>query len=277
MSDISLAQTDASANQIVEQAASNEVVVKGKTLTPMLRKELVIGAKSILAFMDANGRFYCHLRQTASMISKHHASPAEFMETETFKALRSKDQSVDRFVVKYVDNVGNNISPYYTVLSIELATEYFLYWARVGHQPAIDLVIALASEALKIRCEAVFVGVSPNVEDIQRKTDAWLAARFDSKSVHGAFTNHCLSNAISGKDAHNMLTMLIFGQTASQAKLFNDLIGDDPDIGLDHQADPDGLQLLTMAKVKFCSYRSQSWQQNCLRAVKEARAYLNRD
>lgn len=249
-------------------------LLTSKELVSMVRAEITIGNRTVLAFMDSQGNYFLNQTQITKLLGKDQKSSGDFLDSMYLKALIQEDHPKGKFKVCRVHNVGNNISPYYTVWSLDLVSEYISYWADRDNQDAINIIKALFRESLKIRCEAVFVGVPPNVVEIHKQSNDWLTSRNESKSVHAAFSNYCKSNAISGKDAHNLLTMLIFGQTAAQAKIWNDLIGDDENVGPDHQESTEGLAVLSLAKIKFCGYRSRSWQENCDRAVKEAKQYL---
>lgn len=122
------------------------------------------------------------------------------------------------------------------------------------------------AESLEIRCESLFVGVSPNVIDTHKRTNDWLSSRQDCRSVHASFNNFCQLMKYPANHVHDRLTTHIFGQTKRQALASNNLIGFDPTIGLDYQEDIDGLQQVARMKVKLQGYRKGTWMERVDRA-----------
>jgi hypothetical protein len=65
------------------------------------------------------------------------------------------------------------------------------------------------------------------------------------------------------------MTLIVFGQTAKEAKEFNELVGLEENCGLDYQDSSEGMKLIARMKLKFCTYRSGTWQQRVIRAYEE--------
>jgi hypothetical protein len=65
------------------------------------------------------------------------------------------------------------------------------------------------------------------------------------------------------------MTQLVFHQSAKEAKMMNQLVGEHPDVGLDYQYDEQGLLLIARMKLKFCTYRTGTWQQRVIMAYEE--------
>lgn len=97
----------------------------------------------------------------------------------------------------------------------------------------------------------------------------WWEYRQANQDIHAAFQNHCNSNKLPGSHVHDAMTQLIFGQTATEAKQFNELIGLDPNIGLDHQPNAEGMKMIARMKLKFCTYRSGTWQERVVRSYED--------
>jgi hypothetical protein len=124
---------------------------------------------------------------------------------------------------------------------------------------AINLVKMLKSSTfaeLAVKAAAMSKDVS----------EQWLEYRQANKDIHAAFQNHCHGNLLPGGHVHDAMTQLVFGQTASEAKACNELIGLEPDCGLDYQSSSEGMKTIARMKLKFCTYRTGTWQQRVLRA-----------
>jgi hypothetical protein len=64
------------------------------------------------------------------------------------------------------------------------------------------------------------------------------------------------------------MTVAIFNQTAEQARQKPLVVeGLDASIGLNHQEDPEGQELLARVKRKFCLLKTGTWQEKVNRAV----------
>jgi hypothetical protein len=103
----------------------------------------------------------------------------------------------------------------------------------------------------------------------QNVNEQWLEYRQANKDIHAAFQNHCHGNLLPGGHVHDAMTQLVFGQTASEAKACNELIGLEPDCGLDYQSSSEGMKTIARMKLKFCTYRTGTWQQRVVRAYQD--------
>lgn len=99
--------------------------------------------------------------------------------------------------------------------------------------------------------------------------EEWLEYRKANKDIHAVFQNHCHGNLLPGGHVHDAMTQLVFGQTAGEAKACNELIGLEPDCGLDYQSSSEGMKTIARMKLKFCTYRTGTWQQRVLRAYED--------
>lgn len=103
----------------------------------------------------------------------------------------------------------------------------------------------------------------------QQINTEWWEYRQANQDIHAAFQNHCNSNYLPGGHVHDAMTQLVFGQTAAEAKSCNELIGIEPNIGLDHQPSAEGMKIIAKMKLKFCTYRSGTWQERVVRAYED--------
>lgn len=254
----------------------------------VVRKEMNIGSNVILSFTDDKSEFYLNASQSGNLVDKkgnefenyicqfneistsvgHCCNVEDWSAREKYMAYRLGFSMSDGMFwgedASETKSTGNN--KYYRLVKVDLVSSFILFHALKGNSKAIELSQALMHESLKIRCESLFVGVSPNVKDIIESTDDWLKCRGLNKSVHPSFNNHCQLMGYPANHVHNRITQRIFGQTARQAISTNLLVGDDPTIGLDYQSSEEGQLHLARVKMKFTSYRKGTWQERADRA-----------
>jgi hypothetical protein len=253
-------------------------------LISVIRKEIVIGEKTVLAFMDASNKYYLNIYQVENLIELGRYSFLTYLtetraastdrvlrENEGFKNVKELRAAWAKGLIYEhgVFSVETETGQIYRALELDLVTDFILYQSYKGNQLARTLNKALTKESLQIRCESVFVGASPNVEDIIQETNHWLSSRQMNQSVHGAFAQFCKETKIPGCHVHDRMTKLVFGQTARMAITNNQQIGEDPDIGLDYQESPEGQLMIAKMKVKFMSYRKGTWQERVDRAYSQ--------
>lgn len=254
----------------------NQEILIEKKLVSMVRRELVVGNKTVLAFMDEIGLYYLHSAQAANLIEKKGSAIESYIVQNalssqssdltkecTFQQLTSMyrnglDRSRDWDPSIFVED-GNN-KPF-RVIPIKVVVDFAWFHLDKGNKQARDLVYIFSQESLEIRCHSVFSGVSSNVEETIKNDNHWLSSREMNQSVHGAFQQYCMSNHIPAAHAHNRMTKHVFNQTARMAIESNQLIGTDPSIGLDYQDSIEGQLLMAKMKVKFMSYKKGTWQE----------------
>jgi hypothetical protein len=246
----------------------------------MVRKELTIGSVTVLAFMDAEGLYYLNSTQVGSMLELGHNALRNFI-LKTSLGKTSLCLTYGEMKVRYSKGcsltdpwnpttLAISDNQRYRVIPVKNVVDFIRFWDKSGNQKASDLTDSLMHESLQIRCESVFVGVSPNVKEILRQTNEWLIGRGANKSVHAAFHSHCMGEGLPVNHVHDRITKHVFGQTANQARSNNILVGEDPAIGLDYQADADGQLLIARVKLKYMGLRKGSWQERVDRAYGES-------
>jgi len=253
-------------------------------LISVLRKEIIIGEKTVSAFMDAQGKYYLNVYQVENLIelgrysfltyltetraaSTDHVlrENAGFKNVKELRAAWAKGLISDHGVFSVETETGQ----IYRALELDLVTDFILDQAYKRNSIAQTLAKALTKESLQIRCEASFIGVSPNILSIQQQTNNWLLSRKIVETTQPVFQQSCVHNKYPANHVHDYLTSLVFGQTAQQAILNNPLVGDDENCGLDHQQEAEKLELVAHMKMKFAGYRSGSYKEKLDRAYKE--------
>jgi hypothetical protein len=257
----------------VEDSSFNQLI-------SMVRKELTIGSVTVLAFMDAQGLYYLNSSQVGLLLELSHNALRNFI-LKTSLGKTSPYLTYGEMKMRY--SKGSSLTdPWnpttlaisenqrYRVIPVKHVVDFIRFWDKNGNQKASDLTDSLMHESLQIRCESVFVGVSPNVKEILEQTNHWLAGRGANKSVHAAFHSHCMSESLPVNHVHDRITKLVFGQTANQARSQNILVGEDPTIGLDYQADVEGQLLIARVKLKYMGLKKGTWQERVDRAYEQS-------
>lgn len=259
----------------IEESMKLEVISQDP-LNPIsvVRKELVIGTKTVWAYMGANGKYYLNFNQIEELLESSRHSFFGFLVqlydlrtvhnegVESLRSLWAKGLITVHGVYYVQDESGRK----YRAAELDLVAKFILDQAYNGNRLAQTINNALLAESLQIRCEAAFVGVSPNVIQVIQDINQWIACREISKSVHATFQNTCMFLKYPTAHTHNRMTKNLFGQTARQAIADNMLIGNDPSIGLDYQKEGDKLIVLANMKVKFTGYRKGTWHEKVDRA-----------
>ncbi len=121
---------------------------------------------------------------------------------------------------------------------------------------------------LEVEKEYRKLALEANLVPLVSPIDNWRVARLDAKSVHVAFQRACVSSHYSAKDVHNLITKLVTGYTAIEARELPVVEGRE-EVALNHQPSPE--QLLTIARVKLAfsamNKEGEPWKDRVYRAV----------
>jgi hypothetical protein len=270
---------DRSKQKKIEESMKLEVVNQDKlSLISVIRKELIIGTKTVWAFMDATGKYYLNFNQIEELLEVYKDSFFRFLvragilktpQITTMEGLRPL-WAKGLITVQGVHYVQTETGAKYRAAELDLVTDFILDQTIKGNQLGLTLTKALTKESLQIRCEAAFIGVSPNVSDIHEESnrymERWENARTGTINAHPIFANFCKSNGINGAQAHDYLTFVVTGKTAEQARSGCELIAGNSKIGLNYQPSPEELDLIGAIKMKFCTYGKGDWKSRIERA-----------
>jgi hypothetical protein len=225
--------------------------------------------------------YYLNSEQAANLIDKKGSAMESYIIQNALSSM-TRNEGVDEMRRLYREGLnqsrnwdpsvfvenGNNYP--YRVIPIKDVIDFLWFHLNKGNQLAKDLIYLFSQESLQIRCEAALVGVSPNVVEIQKDGNHWLACRNTNKSVHASFINFCRSNGLNGALVHDEMTKHIFGQSAEDARTQNQLVGTDKTIGLDYQDNYEGQLLMAKVKLKFMGYRKGTWKERVGKAFYES-------
>jgi hypothetical protein len=217
------------------------------------KQKINIGGKIISAFRDAQGVYSASCKDVAAAIGKRTCSINYFIES-------LRDREIGQIALGLNGDVLNSIP-------LEISSKYIDYWAKNKQLQAINLKYLLSKESLTTRVSKAFESTAKPSQQVD--TNDWLLSRKATADIHAVFNNFCNSGYLPGGHIHDAMTQLVFHQSAKEAKMMNELVGDHPDVGLDYQRDEQGLLLIARMKLKFCTYRTGSWQQRVVAAYEE--------
>ncbi|TAE60698.1 MAG: hypothetical protein EAZ76_01670 [Nostocales cyanobacterium] len=163
------------------------------------------------------------------------------------------------------------------IVPIELAVEFWLDQALTrNNEQAIALTYACLNEALKRRCDEIFLGklttdlidYESDTEDDKNNFLTYLQSRSILRDSHISFTNCCLYNGFNAAIAHNEITKQLLGKTAKELRE-DELINGNYRVGLNHIPNSDELILIAKVKLEFSRYRHGNVYERVKRAVNE--------
>lgn len=121
---------------------------------------------------------------------------------------------------------------------------------------------------LEVEKEYHKLALEANQVPLASPLDNWRASRLDTMSVHGSFQAACMANKYPAVHVHNLITKLVTGYTATEARKLP-LVDGEEDIALNHQ--PNAQELLTIAQVKLAfsamAKADECWKDRVYRAV----------
>ncbi len=156
------------------------------------------------------------------------------------------------------------------LVPFDLAIAYWAKEAFTGNKSAQALILACTKEALERRADAAFAVQKTETEYNQINANyqaEWESIREYTRVAHLNLITAYELKKHPGSHAHDLMTTLIFGDTAKAARMkalvFDNL---DESIGLNHQECIDGLRKLALAKIKYSRIKKGTWEEQIRRA-----------
>lgn len=217
-----------------------------------------LGLAEIEGLRGRDGKYYIAIPQIADLTKTSRNTAAR-----DFKRLMGKDFKTSDLKTPF--NKSKTIG-----ISLSEFERLLVKLDRNGNTQAQLLRDSLTGLALYQLFADAF-GQQLTSEDRQRFLFEWHTVREYAKGVHSGFKNACYDKYHPGNLVHDYMTVLIFGDTAKAARM-KALVDDsaDPEIGLNHQEDIEGMRLLARAKVKYTNKKMGTWQEQVEWAVREA-------
>lgn len=112
-------------------------------------------------------------------------------------------------------------------------------------------------------------GYAPGItaSNIVEGATSWDAIRKQGQGEHMNFCNAVKAKKHPGAIVHNLITKLVTGLDAHDARRLPMVNNQNPTIGLNHQPSEAQLQIINDAKRLYCGYRKGSYRDQALRAV----------
>lgn len=229
-----------------------------KTQAAFVKSQVAIGSLTADVFVcQESGHYFYSLTSVAALIGKSESSARSFLTSKAFKALHGGDFQPAVFTAENLK---------YILLPCDVAFAYLINWVAKGSQEALIIVKALGSESLEIRAAKAFQELTPTkVDTIQWKTNQRIMSIHELNEYRKGIGKAWLDKFAGGK-IHDRLTMLVFGQTASEAILANPLVDGRPTVGLNHQEDPELMEILIACKVESLRYKKGTHEEMVDRA-----------
>ena len=199
-------------------------------------------------------------------VQKGERSIRDFLRGKSPQALPFRDFRAGKLSVENEPMRINGIP-------FELAVAYWTKEALAGNLEAVALLAACAVEALERRADRAFGVERTEEERNQRLIEnmaLWREARDYTRESHIAFAAAVKQKGHPGGLAHDLMTVIIFGEDAATARVKELVDPDsDPSIGLNHQEEAEKLLILGHAKFKYAQLtkKDEPWQQQIARAV----------
>jgi hypothetical protein len=205
--------------------------------------------------MLPDGTYVMSIDQMSKAIELSKVYGLRFLASDALKTLQGKDYTGYTLPIEK-DNHGKRGSSRIKVVPLDAVVAFWVSQSNKGNAKASALVSACAMEALERRCDRIF-RVRKTEQEYEHESainrlayeKLWSQARLQHESVQGAFNNYCQGNGLNPKVIHNWISEEITGMTASQQKRRLSLVGDNPDLGVDHIQSPHDLQLMAEAKL----------------------------
>ena len=217
-------------------------------------------------FRSTGGTYWLSESGCEKAVGKGERSIRNFKRSKAPEALPYQDFAPGKAQVEG-ENTRVNLIPF------ELAVAYWTKEALAGNLEAVALLAACAVEALERRADRAFGIERTEEERNQRLVEnmaLWREARDYTRESHIAFAAAVKQKGHPGGLAHDLMTVIIFGEDAATARVKELVDPDsDPSIGLNHQEEAEKLLILGHAKFKYAQLtkKDEPWQQQIARAV----------
>jgi hypothetical protein len=208
----------------------------GSTL--VARSRLDLGFKQLTIFRSGSGKILASYKELAQLFD---------LNLKTLYGLcKSANMSKD---------------PKYKAVPIEFADSLLTKYAS-EKLAAVNILRILNGSNLTETAVKIFDTAPVIQED-------WLDYRKANRDIHNVFKNHCHSNLLPGGHVHDAMTLLVFNQTAKEARTNNEFVGLEEGCGLDYQHNAAGMKTIAKMKLKFCTYTSGTWQERVIRSYQD--------
>lgn len=228
------------------------------------RGNITIAGIQVEVFQMPNAEYVMSQTQAAGAVGRQANSILSWLHSEQPETLLGETPTI------LSTPIEDNFRPIQAIPIIAV-TAYWQCQSMLGNIQAAKLSFACMTETLRRRCDAVFdvVRTERQHESATAELNVWDKQRSFAKQCQNAFTMFCWHNGYNPSIVHNELTKRVTGMTAEQHRQLA-LLGDNPNVGLDHVPNALHLAVIAQAKLNLNSYRKGTLDEKLNRAVTEA-------
>ena len=228
------------------------------------RTTITIAGIKVEVFQLPNGEYVMSQTQATDAVNKQASSIFNWLQSEQSKALLGEVSAI-------FNTPAEGFNKPIQAVPIEVVTAYWHRQSTLGNEQAAKLVYACMTETLRRRCDAAFdvTRTEQRYESATAELNVWDKQRSFAKQCQNAFTMFCWHNGYNPSIVHNELTKRVTGMTAEQHRQLA-LLGNNPNVGLDHVPNALHLAVIAQAKLNLNSYRKGTLDEKLNRAVTEA-------
>ncbi|MDF5707755.1 MAG: hypothetical protein PUP90_08770 [Nostoc sp. S4] len=234
------------------------------------RASIQVAGIEVEVFQMPDGEYVMSQSQVADAVNVSSSCIFNFLRTKVVKALPGNGSEFSETAVEGSNKPAN-------ILSIEVASSFWLSQAYKANTKAQALVAACMQETLHRRCDNTF-GASKTEQQYEQQTTAnrerWEARRKYLREQHTNFEYACKTYGFSCASTHNKLTLAAVHKTAKELKEL-EVIQGNRDVGLNYIEDSDELLLVAKVKKHFSRYRKGGVDERIHRALKDAHKEKN--
>jgi hypothetical protein len=218
-------------------------------------------------FLTPDGEYVMSQRDVARSVKISDSSLRDFLE-----AHRLEHPSDERFNLRgIIAETGAKGGQKINAVTLDAAHDFWFTQAFKGNKQAQALVYALGRETLLRRFDKAFAVERAESEYRQQTTltyqEKWNDFRQYARWVHTKFALACKAYFFDAAKVHNLITVGVCGKTAAELRM-DELVGTDPNVGLDHIKNAEVLRAVAEVKEKFSGMQKGDATQRVKKAIK---------
>lgn len=233
-----------------------------RAVVPIIECEILVDG-----FQLPNGEYRLSQTQVAEVVKMHRSTVLRYLKEKELDCPSNKT-----FTVLHIEaETGFHYNGKISAVTIDTALDFWYAQAFKGNKKAQALVYALGRETLQRRFDVAFEQQRTE-EQYREQTkltyqDGWSDVREYARFRHHCLTLACKANCFDGAKVHDLITLAVCGKTARELRE-DELIGNNPRIGLDHIQNSEVLKAIADVKYQFSALRTGSVQERVDKAVK---------
>jgi len=221
--------------------------------------EFTFAGLTLTGFKSVDGHYYLNQTQIGALIGKDDKS---FSRWSRSKQITKKYGDIE--IIPYAIPGENH----WKIVETQWASKYLLHWIKNGDERAEELMDALTESSFNVMIENSIAPIE--AEKVSELTGSvplmWGESREFTKQIHMPFQNSCIAKGHPAAKVHDLITTLVSGKTAEQARKQLELVNGDELIGLNHQSNPEILRTIGAVKLRYAGLKAGTWEEQVKRA-----------